>query len=134
MLLLYSTNLATNATVVFKLCSMLITTLKELKNCILCTILAWSLFCLIWLYVGLHFLRFLLENQFFVFLYFFQSRHQNMGHMISSFVLTLYKNLPFTNNKLFTKVLQYYEKACFQRCSKFFNKKLIKRSVGQSKN
>ena len=62
MLLLYSTNLATNATVVFKLYSMLITTLKKLQNCILCTILAWSLFCLIQLYVGLYFLRFLLEN------------------------------------------------------------------------
>ena len=54
--------------------------------------------------------------------------------MIRSFVLTLYKNLPFANNNLFTKVLRYYEKACFQICSKFFNKKLIKRSVGQSKN
>ena len=36
--------------------------LKELRNRILRAILAWSLFCLTRLYVGLHFLRFLLEN------------------------------------------------------------------------
>ena len=36
--------------------------LKELRNRILRTILVGSLFCLIRLYVGLHFLQFLLEN------------------------------------------------------------------------
>ena len=35
---------------------------KGVRNRILRTILVWSLFCLIRLYVGLHFLRFLLEN------------------------------------------------------------------------
>ena len=44
--------------------------LEEQRNCILCTILESSLFCLIQLYVGLHFLQFHLENQFSVFLYF----------------------------------------------------------------
>ena len=63
-----------------------------------------------------------------------------MCHMIYSFILTLYKNLPFINNKLFPKVLQYYEKACFQRCSKMFQRSFsiknsfMKKSVGQSKN
>ena len=37
--------------------------LKELRNYILGIILAWSLFCLIQVYVGLHFLKFLFENQ-----------------------------------------------------------------------
>ena len=36
--------------------------LKELRNPILRTILAWPLFSLIRLYVGLYFLQFLLEN------------------------------------------------------------------------
>ena len=36
--------------------------LKELRNRIIRSILVWSLFCLIRLYVGMHFLRFLLEN------------------------------------------------------------------------
>ena len=36
--------------------------LKELRNRILRTILTWSLFSLIRLYVGLHFLQFRLEN------------------------------------------------------------------------
>ena len=36
--------------------------LKELRNRILRAIYVWSLFCLIRLYVGLYFLRFLLEN------------------------------------------------------------------------
>ena len=36
--------------------------LKELRNRILRTILPWSLFSLIRLYVGLHFLQFRLEN------------------------------------------------------------------------
>ena len=36
--------------------------LEEQRNCILCTILESSLFCLIQLYVGLHFLQFHLEN------------------------------------------------------------------------
>ena len=36
--------------------------LKELQNRILRTILTWSLFSLIRLYVGLHFLQFRLEN------------------------------------------------------------------------
>ena len=55
---------------------------------------------------------------------------------ICSFVLTLYKNLLFINNKLFTKVLQYYVKACFQRCSEFFPIKnsFVKKRVGKSKN
>ena len=35
---------------------------KGVRNRILRTILVWSLFCLIRFYVGLHFLRFLLEN------------------------------------------------------------------------
>ena len=49
---------------------------------------------------------------------------------ICSFALTLYKNLPYINNKLFRKVLQYYVNACFQRCSEFFNKKLIYKEKG----
>ena len=44
--------------------------LKELRNCILRIILVWSLFCLMRIYVGLHFLQFLLENYFFVLLCF----------------------------------------------------------------
>ena len=39
--------------------------LKELRNRITRNVLVWSLFYLILLNVGLHFLRFLLENQFF---------------------------------------------------------------------
>ena len=54
--------------------------------------------------------------------------------MICSFVLTLYKNSPSINNKLFTKVLQYYVKTCFQRYFEFFKKNsCIKKSVEQSK-
>ena len=46
--------------------------LKELRNGILRIIPVWSLFCLIRVYVALHFLQFILENLFFVFLYFLQ--------------------------------------------------------------
>ena len=42
--------------------------------------------------------------------------------MICSFVLTIYKNSPFINNKLFAKALQYYVKTCFQKCFAFFKK------------
>ena len=44
--------------------------LKELRNCILLIILACSLFGLIRVNLGLHFLQFLFKNQFFVFLCF----------------------------------------------------------------
>ena len=44
--------------------------LKELRNRVLLNILVWSLFCLIRVSVGLHFLQFHLENWFFVFLCF----------------------------------------------------------------
>ena len=36
--------------------------LKELRNRILHIILVWSLFSLTWVYAGLHFLQFILEN------------------------------------------------------------------------
>ena len=65
------------------------------------------------LYVGLHFLRFLLENYF-------------------SSVLTLNESSPVIINKLPIKVLQYYVKICFQWCFEFF--KFIKKSVEQSWN
>ena len=48
---------------------------------------------------------------------------------ICSFVLTLYKNSPFINNKLFTKVLQHYVKTCFQRCFEFFKYKECKNFI-----
>ena len=41
---------------------MLLKPLKELRNLIFRIILVWSLFCLIRICVGLHFLQFLLEN------------------------------------------------------------------------
>ena len=44
--------------------------LNKLRCCILCIVLAWSLFCLIQFNVGLQFLQFLFENWFFVFLCF----------------------------------------------------------------
>ena len=51
------------------------------------------------------------------------------------FVLTLNKNSPFINNKLFIKILQCYVKIYFQRCFEFFKKNsFIKKSVKQSKN
>ena len=54
--------------------------------------------------------------------------------MLCNFVLTLYKNSPFINNKLFIKVLQNYVKTCFQRCFEFFKKNsFIKKSVKESK-
>ena len=36
--------------------------LKELRNCILCVSRVWSLFCSIWVYLGLPFLPILLGN------------------------------------------------------------------------
>ena len=42
--------------------------------------------------------------------------------MLCNFVLTLYKNSPFINNKLFIKILQNYIKTCFLRCFEFFKK------------
>ena len=39
------------------------------------------------------------------------------------FVLTLYKNLSFINNKLFIKVLQFYVRTCFQRYFGVFSKR-----------
>ena len=92
------------------------------------TIIVWSLFCLIWLYVGLHFLRFLFENWFFIFLCLLWIKILKYAAsscyviLICSFVLTLYKNSPFVNNKLFTKVLLYYVKTWFQKCFEFFKK------------
>ena len=54
--------------------------------------------------------------------------------MLCNFVLTLYKNSRFINNKLFIKILQNYVKTCFQRCFGFFKKNsFIKKSVKQSK-
>ena len=54
--------------------------------------------------------------------------------MLGNFLLTLYKNSPFINNKLFLKILQYHVKTCFQRCFEFFKKNsFIKKSVKQSK-
>ena len=102
--------------------------LQELRNRILRTTLTWSLFCLIRLYAGLQFLRRLLENTFFVILWFLWIKTLKYASscyviLICSFVLILYKNPPFLNNRLFTKVLQYYVKACFQRCFEFFKKK-----------
>ena len=58
-----------------------------------------------------------------------------MRHMICSFVLTLCKNFPFINNKLFAKVLQYYGNGCSQSVQRFSIKNsFIKKSKGQSKN
>ena len=45
------------------------------------------------------------------------------------FVLTLYKNSPFINNKLFTKVLQNYVKHAFRDVLSF-SKKLIYKEKG----
>ena len=46
----------------------------------------------------------------------------------------LNKNSPFINNKLYTKVLQYYLKTCIQRCFEFFEKNsFIKKSLERSK-
>ena len=120
--------------------------LKELRNRILRTILVWSLLCLIRLCVGLHFLRFLSEIYVFVFLYFLwikSLKYASSDYVIltSSFVLTLYKNPPFINNKLIQKPtfynyqaiyksLQYYVKTCSQRC--FLKNSFIKKSVEQS--
>ena len=77
--------------------------LNELRNHILRIILVWSLFCLMQVYVGLHFLQFLLENDFFVFLWFllcflfwikcFESRHRNM-FWCYVILFSLYKNSP----------------------------------------
>ena len=80
--------------------------LKELRNRILSTILVWSLFCLIRLYVGLNLLRFLLENQSFVyFLCFlcmktFKCASSCFEILICNFVLTLYKKLTFYKDLL----------------------------------
>ena len=118
----------------------LVVHLKELRNRILHTILVWSLFSLMWLYVGLHFLEFLFQTWFFVFLCFLWIKTLKYVSscyviLICNFVLTLYKNSRFINNKLFIKILQYYVKTCFQRCFDFFKKKsFIKKSVEQSKN
>ena len=38
--------------------------LKELRNCILRTVLVWPLFCLIQVYVGLYFLQFFWKTSF----------------------------------------------------------------------
>ena len=67
------------------------------KSCFTIYSLVWSLFCLIRLYVGLHFLQFLLENKFFVFLCFLWIKALNYKCksccviLICSFVFTLYK-------------------------------------------
>ena len=113
--------------------------LQELRNRILGTTLTRSLFWLIRLCIGLQFLRLLLENMFFVILWFLwikTSKYASSCYviLICSFVLILYKNPPFLNNRLFTKVLQYYVKTCFQRCFEFFLKKtsFIRKSMEQS--
>ena len=87
---------------------------------------------LIRLYAVVHFIQFLLENKVIVFLCFLWIKALNYASscdviLICSFVLTLYKKSLFLNNKLFTKVLQYYVKTCFQRW-------FIKKSVEQSWN
>ena len=46
----------------------------------------------------------------------------------------MYESSSFINIKLFTKVLQYYVKTCFQRCFEFFKKNsFIKKSVDSHK-
>ena len=94
---------------------------------IFCLILVLSLFCIIWFYVGLHFLQFLLENKFFVFLCFLSIKTLKYAPscyviLLCNFVLTLYKNSRLINYKLFINVLQYHVKIWFQRCFEFFQK------------
>ena len=43
--------------------------------------------------------------------------------MLCNFILALYENSLFINNKLFIKILRYYVKTCFQRFFEFFTKK-----------
>ena len=105
-------------------------TLNELQNCILDTILVWSLFLLIRLYMGLHFLQFLLENLFFVFLFFLWINRLKYASscnfiLICNFVLTLYRNSLFINNKLFLKIIKYYVNA-FKDIWVFENKLIYK--------
>ena len=115
--------------------------LTELRNRILHTILVWPLFRLILLFVGLYYLRILLEN---LFLSCFSALSLNQDIktciimyviLVRYFVLTLHKNSRFINNKLFINVWQYYVKTCFQRCFDFFKKNsFIKKSAEQSQN
>ena len=94
--------------------------LKELQNPVLSFILVWSLFCLIRLYVGLHFLQFPWKTSFSSFYAFcvfcFESNLLNQDIkiyvlscyviLLCNFVLTLYKNSPLINNtKLLIKIL-----------------------------
>ena len=51
--------------------------------------------------------------------------------LLGSFVLTLYKNSPFMNTKLFKKI--YCVKTCFQRGFEFFKKNIYKEKCGTVK-
>ena len=90
--------------------------LKELRNRTLSIILVWSLFFLIRVYVGLHFLQFLLKNQFFVFLCFWRfvffcesdvlNQNIKMSYHASEFnviLFSLYKNSAYKYHQTICK-------------------------------
>ena len=110
--------------------------LKELQNPVLSFILVWSLFCLIRLYVGLHFLQFPWKTSFSSFYAFcvfcFESNLLNQDIkiyvlscyviLLCNFVLTLYKNSPLINNtKLLIKIL-LLQKHAFREILSFSKK------------
>ena len=86
-------------------------TLKELRNRRIIPV--WSLLCLIRVDVGLHFLKFILENLFFTFLCFFWV-----------ILFSLYKNTPYKYcTKLFIKI-RLCKKHAFREVLNF-SKKII---------
>ena len=110
--------------------------LKELQNPVLSFILVWSLFCLIRLYVGLHFLQFPWKTSFSSFYAFcvfcFESNLLNQDIkiyvlscyviLLCNFVLILYKNSPLINNtKLLIKIL-LLQKHAFREILSFSKK------------
>ena len=108
--------------------------LKELRNRILRTILVWS-----FLFFNTALCRSAFSTVSFrklVFRLSVLSLNQDVKIcviMLRNVTLTLYKNSPVINNKLFVKLLQCYVKICFQRCFEFFKKAIYKEKYGTVK-
>ena len=99
--------------------------LKELCNCILCTILVWSLFCLIQLCVSLHFLQFFWKTSIFlsVLSVFFVLNQmfliKTLKYVSSCYVILLCKFVLYVKAQLlliptYSWKSFYVKKTCFQ--------------------
>ena len=97
--------------------------LKELRSCVLCIISVWSLFCLMRLNSGLHFLLIALEEWLFMFPCLNLDHYYDRlywGHMFSLYKIQkqLFKQVPW--NTSFWEVAKIFQRTTAQVSFKYF--------------